>query len=187
MDDRRVRKTKKALREALATLMLDKNLRHITVKELTDTADVHRATFYTHYQDVYDLYEQLETQIIEELASLLADEFISSYELWFKTLITYIYDNADVCRMFFAKMENNRFRSRIAKLFEESCLKFYQNLQQTSMLPTEAQYYVTYHIQGCISILGLWVDSNFSLSINEIVHLLISVDSNMDKLIAKIS
>ena len=44
-DDRRVRKTKKALRQGLVSLLEKKKLKDITVRELTDTVDLHRGTF----------------------------------------------------------------------------------------------------------------------------------------------
>ena len=64
--DRRVKKTKKILKQALARLLLEKDLKDITVKELTTIADVNRGTFYLHYKDVYDLYEQLENETLNE-------------------------------------------------------------------------------------------------------------------------
>ena len=60
-EDRRVKKTEKALAEALSTLLVNKKIQAITIRELTETADVHRSTFYTHYKDIYDLYDQLES------------------------------------------------------------------------------------------------------------------------------
>ena len=47
-EDRRVRKTKKALRESLAELLAEKSIQYISVRELTDKADVHRSTFYAN-------------------------------------------------------------------------------------------------------------------------------------------
>lgn len=58
--DRRV-KNRKALAETLSTLLVNKKIQAITIRELTETADVHRSTFYTHYKDIYDLYDQLES------------------------------------------------------------------------------------------------------------------------------
>ena len=55
--DRRTLKTRKALCEALAELLMEKELHKITVQEIADKADVNRVTFYKHYMDVYDLYE----------------------------------------------------------------------------------------------------------------------------------
>lgn len=55
------KKTEKALAETLSTLLVNKKIQAITIRELTETADVHRSTFYTHYKDIYDLYDQLES------------------------------------------------------------------------------------------------------------------------------
>lgn len=52
--DRRVRKTKKQLRECLTRLLKEKKVQDITVRELTDMADLNRGTFYLHYRDVFD-------------------------------------------------------------------------------------------------------------------------------------
>ena len=70
--DRRVRRTKKRLRDALAALMREKDLGEITVRELTDLADVNRGTFYTHYRDLEDLRRQVGQELFEELSAVLA-------------------------------------------------------------------------------------------------------------------
>lgn len=43
--DRRVRKTRRQLRECLITLLKEKKVQDITVRELTDMADLNRGTF----------------------------------------------------------------------------------------------------------------------------------------------
>lgn len=70
-EDRRVVKTKRMLRAALAKLMAEKSVNRITVRELTDIVDINRATFYAHYTDIYDLVEQTEKEIYENLQELL--------------------------------------------------------------------------------------------------------------------
>ena len=57
-EDRRVRKTKKQLRGALTSLLLEKDISRVTVRDVADLADVNRGTFYAHYSDVYDLLHQ---------------------------------------------------------------------------------------------------------------------------------
>ena len=66
-EDRRVRKTKKQLRSALTTLLLEKDIGRITVRDVADLADVNRGTFYAHYNDVYDLLHQLEDDLLARL------------------------------------------------------------------------------------------------------------------------
>ena len=55
----------------LAQLLLEKDLSSITVRELTDLADVNRGTFYTHYRDLYDMLEQMEQEMFQELEDML--------------------------------------------------------------------------------------------------------------------
>ena len=54
-ENRSVRNTKRKLKEALMTLMQTKPVNAISVKELTELADVNRGTFYLHYSDIYDM------------------------------------------------------------------------------------------------------------------------------------
>src|SRR4029450_490800 len=49
--DRRVRRTRRILGEALVSLVLEKGYDQITVQDILDRADVGRSTFYAHYRD----------------------------------------------------------------------------------------------------------------------------------------
>jgi AcrR family transcriptional regulator len=53
--DRRVRKTRQALRHALLALVLEKGYESVTVQDIIDRADVGRSTFYAHFTDKQDL------------------------------------------------------------------------------------------------------------------------------------
>jgi AcrR family transcriptional regulator len=53
--DRRVGKSRKALKEALTDLILEKGYEGVTVQDVIDRADVGRSTFYAHYIDKDDL------------------------------------------------------------------------------------------------------------------------------------
>jgi AcrR family transcriptional regulator len=53
--DRRVSKTRKALKEALTDLILEKGYEGVTVQDVIDRADVGRSTFYAHFIDKDDL------------------------------------------------------------------------------------------------------------------------------------
>ena len=65
--DRRVERTRAAIADAFLELRAAKPLEKISVKELCERADVNKSTFYTHYQDIYDLAEQLESQVAEDI------------------------------------------------------------------------------------------------------------------------
>ena len=69
--DRRVRRTRERLNRALTELLMEKPMREITVRELTDRADVNRGTFYAHYTDLFDMLEQMENEVLAEFEALL--------------------------------------------------------------------------------------------------------------------
>ena len=53
--DLRTERTKRSIINAFLELRSQKPLEKITVKELSELAFINKATFYTHYQDIYDL------------------------------------------------------------------------------------------------------------------------------------
>ena len=61
--DRRIIKTKRAIRNAFAKLMVEKDINDITVVELAETADINRKTFYNYYSGVYQVVEDIENDI----------------------------------------------------------------------------------------------------------------------------
>jgi AcrR family transcriptional regulator len=57
--DPRIRRTRKLLQGALASLMESKSFDEISVQDITEAATVNRATFYDHYTDKYALLEAM--------------------------------------------------------------------------------------------------------------------------------
>ena len=68
-ETRRVRMTKRLMKDALLELLAQKNLSSISVKELCETADVHRTTFYLHYTDTADLLREIEQDFLDKIPS----------------------------------------------------------------------------------------------------------------------
>ena len=57
--DLRVIKTKRRIKEVFGELISKKELRKITVTELAKTAEINKGTFYLHYKDIYELYNEV--------------------------------------------------------------------------------------------------------------------------------
>lgn len=73
--DRRILKTRSVIKESLTSLMKEKPFDKITIKDITDKANINRATFYLHYMDKYDLLERSQNDILNEIREVLADAF----------------------------------------------------------------------------------------------------------------
>ena len=66
-EDRRTRRTRRALRDALVALILERGYAGLTVEDISERADVARATFYSHYRDKDDLFTRITTDLLQEL------------------------------------------------------------------------------------------------------------------------
>ncbi len=62
--DARVRYTQRVLKECFLTLLGEKPINRITVKEVCETAELNRATFYAHYSDCYALLDSIEQELL---------------------------------------------------------------------------------------------------------------------------
>lgn len=100
--DRRKLRTRRALQDALVALILEKGYDAVSVSEVTDRADVGRATFYLHYRDKDEL-------LIETLNATIRDfmDEISKYPIEIMDL-----GNTDVIRKAFefARENSDLFR-----------------------------------------------------------------------------
>jgi len=71
--DRRARRTRTMLRDALVELILEKGYDAITIAEIAERADLARATFYLHFRDKEDLLatslEELYDELVERTVS----------------------------------------------------------------------------------------------------------------------
>ena len=79
--DRRVSRTRRQLREALFTLILEKGYDAVTVEEITARADVGRTTFYLHYHDKEDLLMESIGELVDDLIEQMATHPLTEWKL----------------------------------------------------------------------------------------------------------
>lgn len=71
--DLRVIKTKKSIRDAFVELRKKHSIDEIKVNTLCERAMVNKTTFYNHYQDIYELSEELEKEVIDNFLNSFKD------------------------------------------------------------------------------------------------------------------
>ena len=64
--DRRVKRTRRSLQEALIQLILEQGYDSVTIEEITDRADLGRTTFYLHFKDKEELFMHAIDTICED-------------------------------------------------------------------------------------------------------------------------
>jgi AcrR family transcriptional regulator len=172
-DDRRIRKTKKLLKESLAALLLEKNLNDITIKELVDLADINRGTFYLHYRDIYDMLSKIENEMMNELDDIskrfLNASFMDSPRPYIAEMFQYVADNQAFCKMLLGPYGDMAFVEKLKKLVEEKCF----NSLMEACPKNEFQhykYFTTYAVSGCIGLLQAWMNDGMKVSPQELAQ-----------------
>jgi AcrR family transcriptional regulator len=118
--DRRVQRTRDALREAMMALMLENGWDGIDVQTLCDRANIGRSTFYQHYDNKEAL---LKASFAVLRDGLLAGAEVStrqSGKLGFVAgLIAHVYEAQDVFRALIGRRSGNYVQDRFRELLVE--------------------------------------------------------------------
>ena len=160
-EDRRVRRTKKMLTQALTELLQEKQINEITVKELTDLADMNRGTFYLYYKDIYDMLEKIEDGIFEALdrISLLHehDNVVTQTKPILLDLFRFIGENQEMCRVLLSPHGDMNFLHRLNQVVREKCLQMWPNEEDKKDATFE--YHYSFVVYGCVGVFRAWLNS----------------------------
>ena len=180
--DRRTLKTKKAIRDALADLLTEKELRKVTVQEISDKADINRATFYKYYLDVYDLYDKTEQDILVEIGMLVLRLEEIPTEKFFSELTDYIDENRTVFGMIFNPNGKGTLRAKFDRCMEGLFRQTEAEKLGLDLKDDKLTYQTCYRAQGCIAVISKWVMSGYKESKSFIVKTLSELDTNTEQL-----
>lgn len=182
-EDRRVRKTKRLLKEGLCKLLKEKSIKEITIQNITDSVDLNRRTFYLHYNDIYDLLESMENDFINHFEEL-HNNFVLSQDNpkeYIEVLFKYIDDNIDIFKVLLTNKESN-FVKKITTKATFNGLKEHNCLNKNS---EKSLYLLTFTISGVIGTLKKWASEDSNLSSSEIFALLHDMVSTISEFYMK--
>lgn len=138
--DPRVRRTRRLLRDALVLLMLEKDFASISIREITERAEVAYITFFRHYESL----DQLLMEVLDEglgelmtrIETLAKQSDTSNLETEGRLIFEYIGQKADLFRILFKSQSVTRVRKKvvrnIAAVFQKSCLPLARSGNQTT-------------------------------------------------------
>lgn len=115
------RKTKKAIKEAFAELMHEKcELSNITVKELVARADITRSSFYTHYDNIYDVAGDIQNETMEILQKNIEDlKNLNDFNRCLDDITSYLKENEYIYSMILSSPNAIIYADRIVNLLRK--------------------------------------------------------------------
>ena len=156
IEDKRVRRTKKLLRQALTDLMREKEFKNITVSDVVRCADISRGTFYVYYRDVYDLREKVENEMLDALRQTTLDALPevltqSAMRTVVERAVCYMEENHDLVFVLLRDKGVGSFEDKLMELMDECC-------QRVSRPKSEADWFSIWFVSaGCIGMLKKWM------------------------------
>jgi len=179
-EDRRIRRTRKLLRQGLAELMNEKDFKDITVKEITDRVDLNRGTFYLHYRDTYDLLEKVENELIETFESLIenyhpTEENASAFVI-IDQVYDYITENLDICKILFFNDSSTHYENKLLSIISSKGFEINSRLFTGKDLKL-AEYTSYFMACGMLGLVKKWLSEDMPIPKDNMV-------SMMDRIIA---
>ena len=158
--DRRVRRTRKLLRECLIALLKTKKVQDITVRELTERADLNRGTFYLHYKDVFDLLEKTEEDLQEDFNRVLSRhqpvDLTRQPSAIFQDIYTLVYENSDLIEILLGENGDLKFVTHLKNLIREKCLKEWIEISRSGN-PASFDAFSSFIVSGCVGLAEYWI------------------------------
>lgn len=177
--DRRIRKTKAQLRSGLAKLMQTKNINEITVKELVDLVDINRSTFYLHYTDIYNMLEEIEKNILDEVKRAIAAHPISNKENTFpfiEDIFSILLENKDICSALIGPNGDMSFSHKIESIISEHSIKALEPIFPNAAEDFEYSY--SFCLSGCVGLVKTWLTKKNNDSPEHMAELIYNMVTN---------
>jgi len=185
MEDRRIRKTKKAFYNALIELLRKNEIRNIGIQELCDLADSHRSTFYYHYSDIYELYEEMESRILNDFSSLWITDESHTYYSVYEGIITYLNENWTVWSVLMSGNASPHFKEKVCKILENKYIEIWQYEEDKSTFSNEFYIIAKACISAFITLFTEWLNSDSTNETDRFKAILGDMDIAFDTLLEK--
>ena len=158
--DRRVRKTRRQLKECLTRLLKEKKIQDITVRELAEMADINRGTFYLHYKDVFE----------SVLTHHPVPELVARPSLALSELFPLVQENAEIVSILIGENGDLNFVNRLKRIVSDKCLKGWLDLKCSSDPDTLAAF-SAFIVSGCVGTVQYWIESGMKESTEQMAIL----------------
>ena len=169
--DRRITKSKKALRGALISLMEERGFDGFTVNDLCERADLNRGTFYNHFRDKDDLLARLEDEVMADLDRLqgqmqsLTVRELMKYRVrkaplpFLVDLFGYLREQGDFLHAVLGPGGDVRFGPRLRDAVCTNLIQSILHERYRNNPEPFVQYYVAFYASAYLGVIQRWLET----------------------------
>src|SRR5690625_1126608 len=164
------------LKDSLMKLLKEKQISTITVKEICELADINRSTFYAHYSDHFDLLEQIEEELIEDMSMYLSsydfDKEDDALEMTEK-LIEYFASKQEECQTLLNENSDSSFEKKVRLVARRFIMK---NWMEVNHLDENiSEYLSAFIVSGSIQVMKVWLNNGLDKSPKEMAEIITNI------------
>ena len=167
--DRRIKYTKKVIKETFLNLLEKKDISNITVTEICEASDINRGTFYRYYMDVYDLLKNIEQEFIDEIKNSPSIEKMHDHSIYSftKGILSIFENNKKLVRILFSTDRNVYFLNDVLDVAYDKCIGRWEQ-EQPDINGEELENAVVFIFNGALGVINYWIKNDFSPSSDSI-------------------
>lgn len=169
-DNRRVRMTKRLMKDALLELLEQTELSGISVTAVCEKADVNRSTFYHYYASPSELLREIEQEALDRIPAPPVPTNRQGEESLLRSttaFFDYVKENERVFHILFSESANAGFSSRLVDVL---CAQHIPDIENADKL--SSGFMRRYIANGTVGMLRAWIDTGFPISSQEIAEMM---------------
>ena len=178
-ENRRVRMTKRLMKDALLELLAEKDLANISVTSVCETADVHRSTFYNYYTDPASLLRDIEQDFLDMIPSppqILDLQNEKNLLAATSDYFDFIKKNKKTVRILFHSSSGSDFAAQMVDRLCHGYIPVGENPDELT-----ARFTQLYIANGTVGMLREWVNEDFPLSSQEIAEMMYTLSRRISQ------
>ncbi len=169
--DKRTERTKKAITEAFTELIIEKEFDQITVTELAERAGINRKTFYSHYECIEDVLDELQLEIAERIVEIYLSKNSESFDIkaFSDTLMAILEENYLFYRRILVANSYRFFSRNIKDMLKDSFLTKLTNV--SNVTKEEMNLIAEFCVTGLAKIYKVWFENQSGISEERVTEL----------------
>ncbi|MBR4627894.1 MAG: TetR/AcrR family transcriptional regulator [Ruminococcus sp.] len=174
--NQRVRLTKRLLRESLIKLLGKQTIYDITVSQLCEDAEINRSTFYKYYNNIREIYEEIEQEALEAGESCIAGvsaQDRDSVILRVAELLSHIRDNSELYTLLFENSADGEFPFKLIEGTVGRITDMHEFMPES--MRGYAEYCSLFVVSGSLSIIRRWLSNGMNESPRELAELILNI------------
>ncbi len=175
--DRRVQRTRKLLRVAMMELILEEGYDSISIQDITDKANLGRATFYLHFRDkddlLLDVMDQMMSDFIEQVPQLSENQWRLEDTKTIEKLFDFAADHYDLYRIMIMGSggitASRQLQQRIAEDIESSIRS---EIDETGVDPQVPPHFLANHFAGSLlATIYWWLENDLPYNVEQMAEM----------------